>query len=155
MKGRCKSKANFVWLVNVTKCVGMEPTIVKAAPKGVLVVFGGEVGLDYKTVMNDSGEDMSDGRDLEVLIFWQALLKGGFGEVFEQVMGANFFQKNVPCVQLARGALEFTVRLKHKVKSSVLPSRGETHLMRHNCRHETQDRSYMSSCKTKYRVEKR
>jgi len=51
------------------------------------VVFGGEVGLDYKTIIN---KDTSDGRDLEALFcFWQALLiqkfKGGCGEAFEQV----------------------------------------------------------------------
>ena len=127
MEGRCKSKADLFWLANVAKCVGMKPTIAKAGLKGVLVVFRGEVGFDYKTMMKDRREDMCNGWDLEVLIFGETLSKGGCGEVFAQVMRTNFFQKHVPRVQFAWEVFEFTVRLKYKIRSSLLPSREDIH----------------------------
>ena len=43
------------------------------------------------------------------------------GKVFEQVMWSNFCQKGLPDVQLAR--LEFTIRLKCKVRSSLISSK--------------------------------
>ena len=65
-----------------------------------------------------------DETQLEVLIFCQALLKGRCDEVFKQFIWTNFFQKHVPCVQFTREVLEFTVQLKYKVRSLLLPNRG-------------------------------
>jgi hypothetical protein len=123
MEGRRKSIANLFWLINAnTKHVRMKPAIAIAVPKCVLVVFrlGGEVGFDHNPVTKDGREDISDGQRLEVYVLWQALFEY-CGKLFEQVIWSNLLQKGVPRVQLTR--LEFTIRLKCAVRSSLVPSK--------------------------------
>jgi hypothetical protein len=123
MEGRWKNITDFFRVADaLTAHARMKPAIVIAVPKCLPIVFrlGGKVGFEYNNLTKDGGEDISDGQRLEVYILRHACCKY-YGELFEQVVWSNLFQKGVPSVQLAR--LEFTIRLKCKVRSSLMLSK--------------------------------
>jgi hypothetical protein len=60
--------ADFIWLVGVNELVGMKPTVAETFLKRNLVIFS-ELKLGYDAVTKDSRENISDGWNLEVLIF--------------------------------------------------------------------------------------
>ena len=118
MEGRWKNITNFFRMVDaLTAHVRMKPAIVIAMPKCLLIVFRDEVGFEYNNLTKDGGEDISDRQRLEVHVLRHARCKY-YGELFEQVVWSNLFQKGIPSVQLAR--LESTIRLKCKVRLSLM-----------------------------------
>lgn len=120
-RGGRKNITDFFRVVDALVAhVRLKPAIVIAVPKCLLIVFRGVVGFEYNNLTKDSGEDISDGQRPEVYALRHALRKY-CGKVFEQVVWSNLFQKGVPSVRLAR--LEFTIRLKCKVSSSLMLSK--------------------------------